>query len=478
MSPASTLPQSLAHRLAEGKLPVAESLRTGTQLAEALRKLHDTGRVHGAVSPASVTLTTDGVELTPALASLTPTPYTAPEVIAGKSADAASDIFSYGAVLYEMLTGRRAFDGSDSASIAAAVTGAQPAPTGSPAVDRLMAACLAKDPAARPPRMQKVILELKMLSMVARRAEQPPQRRDAALETALRSEIAQLEARIDRRLESHRQEVAESHRGAAETLSGLRGELGGIASQLDAAQQHSARSQQEIQAAGEKIISHVQQHLDASAERVQRLEQNLSASQDRVQKLADTALNQQHLEKIGLNLEAQAGRVQQIEASLAATHGKLEQLDRNAASRDHLDQLAQSLGSHMARTEKIEAALVSLQGSFDQRKNNAASHEEVAQLGHGIETQTARLDGLEKSIASHAGSLIADVNQRIADLHKLVAEDVQNLEGTVKQQAASMESLRTAMSQTDDLVERVVEALESLQSTILEHNEERSSALN
>ena len=147
--------------------------------------------------------------------------------------------------------------------------------------------------------MQKVILELKMLSMVARRTEQPAPRRDAALETALRAEIAQLEARIDQRLESHLQDVAASHRDTAGTLTGLRGELGRIASQLDAAQQHSARSQQEIQAAGEKIISHVQQHLDASAERVQRLEQKLAASQDRVQKLADSALNYQHLEKIG-----------------------------------------------------------------------------------------------------------------------------------------------------------------------------------
>jgi chromosome segregation ATPase len=424
-----------------------------------------------------VTLTADGVELTPALASLTPTPYTAPEVIVGKPAEVASDIFSYGTVLYEMLTGRRAFDGGNAAAIAAAVTEAQPAPTGSAAVDRLMATCLAKDPLARPPRMQKVILELKMLNLVARRTEQPAPRRDAAVETALRSEIAQLEGRIERRLENHRQEVAASHRDTAETLSGLRGELSRIASQLDAAQQHSARSQQEIQAAGEKIISHVQQHLDASAERIQRLEQNLSANQDRVQKLADTGLNHQHLEKIGFNLEAHTGRIQQVEASLAATHATLEQLGRNTASRENLDKIAQSLGSHMARTEKIEAALAGLQGAFERNKGNAAGHEEVAKLAHGIETQTSRLDGLEKSVATHAGSLIADVNQRIADLHKLVADDVQNLETTVKQQSASMESLRTAMSQTDDLVERVVEALESLQSTILEHSEERSAAL-
>ena len=477
MSPASILPQTLARRLAEGKLPVSDSLRIGAQLAEALRKLHDSGRVHGAVSPASVTLTADGVELAPAHAPLMPTPYTAPEVIAGKPAEVASDIFSYGTVLYEMLTGRKAFDGADTAAIAAAVTEAAPAPSGSPAVDRLMAACLAKDPLVRPPRMQKVILELKMLTMVARRAEPQAPRRDAALETALRSEMAQLEARLERRLEGHRQEVAQSHRDTAETLSGLRAELSRIASQLDAAQQHSAQSQQEIHAAGEKIIGHVQQHLDASAERIQRLEQNLAAVQDRVQKLADNGLNQQHLEKIGLNLEAYAGRMQQIEASLAAIRGAVEELDRNGASREHLDQLAQSLGTQQARTDKIEVALIGLQTAFERGKNNAASYEQVAQLAHRVENQSARLDGVEKAVAGPSGSFMADVNQRIDSLHKLVAEDVQNLETSIKQQAASMDSLRTAVSQTDDLVERVVEALESLQSTILEHNEERSSAL-
>ena len=69
--------------------------------------------------------------------------------------------------------------------------------------------------------------------------------------------------------------MAQPQRATAEALSGLGAELGRVASQLDAAQEHSARSQQEIHAVGERIIGHVQQHLDANAERVQRLEQNL-----------------------------------------------------------------------------------------------------------------------------------------------------------------------------------------------------------
>ena len=474
---ASDATGTLAQRLAEGKLPVSESIRTATQLAEALRQLHDTGNVHGAVSPASVTLTAAGVELAPGVPSSTPTPYTAPEVIAGKPAGVASDIFSFGTVLFEMLTGRRAVDGDDSGSIAAALTHAQPASTGNPAVDRLMAVCLAKDPMARPLRMQKVILDLKTLNMAAWHTEQATLRRDTALETALLSEIAKREARMDGRLESYRRDMAQSQRATAETLSGLSAELGKITSRLDAAQEHSARSQQEVHAAGERLIGHVQQHLDATAERVQRLEQNLAAGQDRVQKLEETGLNHQHLEMIGLNLEAHAGRMQQLEASLAATHGALELLDREAANRDHVNQIAQAVESHMARADKLEAALVGLQGAFELHKSAAVSHEELAQLAEHIAAQTARVDGFEKTIAETADHQIAGVNQRMDDLHKLLAEDVQKLESTIKRQAESIQAMRTAMSQTDDVVERVVEALESLQLTILEHSETRTHAL-
>src|ERR1051326_8191305 len=83
----------------EGKLPVPESLRMAMSLAESLRRLHDTGRLHGAITPARLHLTAAGLELMP-------------EVAQGSAPDARSDIFSFGAILFEMLTGRRAFDAS------------------------------------------------------------------------------------------------------------------------------------------------------------------------------------------------------------------------------------------------------------------------------------------------------------------------------------------------------------------------------
>jgi len=470
MSSTATLPQTLDQRLAEGQLTVPASLGIGTQLAEALRRLHDGGQIHGAVSPTSVILAADGVELTPAVPCEEPTPYTAPEVVAGKTADVASDIFSYGAVLYEMLTGRRAFDGAGSAAIAAAVTQAQPAPTGNPAVDRLLAACLAKDPAARPGRVQKVVLDLKVLTMTAELARQRGSRNDAALPPSLRAEMADLEARLNRRLESDRQDVARLHRETAGALSELRAELGGIAGQLSAQQEQLTRFQREADAARENLIGHIQQHLDASAEHIQDLKQNLAAGQARVEKLEESALNRGHLDQIGLNLEAQAARMQEVEAAITATHGVIEHLDRSAANRDEVDQIAQIVETERDRTANMVAILTGLMSDFEQHKKSAVSHEQLAQLARQVEAQSARIDGVEKAGAANPQSEAADVNERIAELHKLISDNAQNLESAIQQQAGSVQSLRGAIAQTDDTVERVIEALESLQESIIEHN--------
>src|ERR1019366_851468 len=91
--------ENLAERLNEGKLPVGEALHFAMTLAEALRRIHDSGRVYGALTPSNIGLTGTSVELA---ASPVPaagvTPYTAPEVLHGKPSDVRSDIFAFGAV--------------------------------------------------------------------------------------------------------------------------------------------------------------------------------------------------------------------------------------------------------------------------------------------------------------------------------------------------------------------------------------------
>src|SRR5664279_818000 len=157
--------KTLAQMLSEGRLPVTAALRYAVQLADELRKLHDAGGVHGAVSPSNLELVATGLELLPApeWSARATTPYTAPEVVQGRPADARSDIFSFGAILFEMMTGRRAFDGESRVALAANLTETPAPSSGSPIVDRLVGPCLNKNPDARSPRIRKVMLELKVL---------------------------------------------------------------------------------------------------------------------------------------------------------------------------------------------------------------------------------------------------------------------------------------------------------------------------
>ncbi len=153
---------SLAQKLASGRLPVAEALRYAIQMAESLQRLHEEGRVHGALTPASTAIYGRDLQLQPAGQEPGITPYTAPEVAQGSAPDARADIFAFGAILFEMLTGEPAFR-ADSPRVLPS--------SGSRPVDRVVHTCLADDPNKRYQRITKLMLELKLLAVAARRAE-------------------------------------------------------------------------------------------------------------------------------------------------------------------------------------------------------------------------------------------------------------------------------------------------------------------
>ena len=182
--------ETLAARIARGALPLDQALQLATQIADALDRAHRAGVTHRDVKPANVMLTRDGVKvldfglaksgskpaptehtLTAALTtegSVLGTPqYMAPEQFEGKEADTRSDIWAFGAVLYEMVTGEKAFQGKNYSSLVGAILSADPRPMlvkpfTPPALERLVRRCLAKDPEDRYQSMRDVVLDLRM----------------------------------------------------------------------------------------------------------------------------------------------------------------------------------------------------------------------------------------------------------------------------------------------------------------------------
>ena len=174
--------ETLAHRLLRGPMPLEDVLRIALQLADALDAAHSAGLVHRDLKPANVMLTAGSAKildfgvarwrLTESGESVSFSPmgastltqvgsvvgtvqYMSPEQVEGKVADARSDVFALGAMIYEMTTGRKAFEGTSSASVMAAILSATPVPLSTaqpmipPALEHVVKNCLAKEPEAR-----------------------------------------------------------------------------------------------------------------------------------------------------------------------------------------------------------------------------------------------------------------------------------------------------------------------------------------
>jgi eukaryotic-like serine/threonine-protein kinase len=163
--------RTLADRLRGGGgpgLPIEEALRLARQIAEGLEEAHRAGILHRDLKPGNVLVTTKGVAklLDFGLATLVSADddvtrtldgtvlgtaaYMSPEQAEGRSLDARSDIFSFGTVLYEMLSGSRAFGGTTALQVMNAVVREEPPPLqSSPALERIVRRCLEKSPGQR-----------------------------------------------------------------------------------------------------------------------------------------------------------------------------------------------------------------------------------------------------------------------------------------------------------------------------------------
>ena len=202
--------EPLADRLRRGPVPGPELLRLGVQIADALDRAHRAGVIHRDLKPGNVMLTRSGAKLMDfglaraagmtaqtasgsAMAAMTQSPtvgqaltaegslvgtfqYMAPEQLEGREADVRSDVWALGCVLYEMATGKRAFEGRSQATLIAAIIGLEPAPVvEAPSgtapgalpphgLERLIRTCLAKDPEERNQTSHDVKLQLQWIA--------------------------------------------------------------------------------------------------------------------------------------------------------------------------------------------------------------------------------------------------------------------------------------------------------------------------
>src|ERR1700731_1030847 len=173
--------ETLAQRLLKGSLPLEQALQYSIEISDALDKAHRKGVTHRDLKPGNIMLTKSGSklldfgvaklrqEIVPANVQLSQLPtanepltaqgtivgtlqYMAPEQLEGKEVDARTDIFAFGAVVYEMATGKRAFEGKSQASVIAKILETDPPPISSlqpmtpPTLDRVVKKCLAKEP--------------------------------------------------------------------------------------------------------------------------------------------------------------------------------------------------------------------------------------------------------------------------------------------------------------------------------------------
>ncbi len=190
-----------------GPIPVEQAIVYGVQICEALHAAHKKGVVHRDLKPANILVTKQGIKLldfglaklaassavmstraaeNATVAALTGThtvvgtpQYMAPEQIEGKEVDARTDIFAFGCVMYELLTGKRAFDGQSPSSVMAAVLATNPRPLEElvpltpPALDRIVMRCLAKDPEDRWQSARDVAAELLWIAQGGSKAGLP-----------------------------------------------------------------------------------------------------------------------------------------------------------------------------------------------------------------------------------------------------------------------------------------------------------------
>ncbi|MFH1374138.1 MAG: protein kinase [bacterium] len=179
---------SLRDTIKQGKLTVSEAIGLTMQICEGLHKAHDSGVVHRDIKPSNIVIDSEGrarildfglatvsgeEKLTKTGSTLGTIGYMSPEQVEGKQVDLRSDIFSVGVILYEMLTGRRPFEGDTETAVARSITDATPEPvaryksgeTGE--LQQILNKALSKDSSLRYQHADGMLADLKRLTLIS-----------------------------------------------------------------------------------------------------------------------------------------------------------------------------------------------------------------------------------------------------------------------------------------------------------------------
>jgi serine/threonine protein kinase len=235
-------------------MKLEEPFRKAVNLAEALRRMHRKGEVCGHLELGRIVWEADGARLTPGGESGL-TPYLSPEQIHGEAPDARSDIFAFGAVVYELFAGRKAFPATDTEELKKQILEQAPAPLGNlpGQISRVVTRCLEKKPENRWHRIHSVLVELKLAHATARQVQSATDWREKV--TSLRSQISQQDERLATHQATHESlgaEIARIH----ETQTAIQDSLATLR-KSDDVHKKAIESLEVAAAQADEVVEHV-----------------------------------------------------------------------------------------------------------------------------------------------------------------------------------------------------------------------------
>jgi serine/threonine protein kinase len=264
--------QTLGSSLGGSRMAPEDALRYALEIATELQQLHESGSVHGSITPSAILIHDGRLELVPASDRPIRSAYTAPEWTPDAPADVRSDIFAFGAILFEMYTGHPFAKDPSQPRVS----------SGWRQLDHVIENCVAADPGKRYQHILKPKMELKLLNVSTRRTDALALARREDVLTTVRGEVGQVEERIARR----QSEMYE-------------------------------RTRSEILAATAARIQELNDHLDAQRRRSMDIERNVDGCVQAASDLKDLLLDE--VESFSKSLTSQSSRIEATRNGIAET---------------------------------------------------------------------------------------------------------------------------------------------------------------